>query len=135
MPHIKDNHNECEGQDSLKEVNARRIDQLIDLVEKHTRTERHLEEHSNITDLDEIKYVLELQRHREEQIKHLRNLIAYGKDDDFYKREVENIEKNLIYTEHYLDHNKHNMDEFTLQKTMEKQEHRREQLENLKHLQ
>ncbi|WP_198010623.1 hypothetical protein, partial [Thermobrachium celere] len=113
-------HNECDGQDSLKEVNARRIDQLIDLVEKHTRTERHLEEHSNITDLDEIKYVLELQRQREEQIKHLRNLIAYGKDDDFYKREVENIEKNLIYTEHYLDHNKHNMDEFTLQKTIGK---------------
>lgn len=135
MPHIREDHGRHEGQDSLSEVNARRIDQLIDLVEKHTRTERHLEEHSNITDLDEIKYVLELQRQREEEIKHLRNLIAFGRDEDFHKREVENIEKNLIYTEHYLDHNKHSMDEFTLQKTIEKQEHRREQLENLKHLQ
>ncbi|MCX7950849.1 MAG: hypothetical protein N2594_02725 [Clostridiales bacterium] len=134
MPHINRDHDRHEGQDSLHEINARRVDQLIDLVEKHTRTERHLEEHSNITDLDEIKYVLELQKEREHQIKHLRNLIAFGRDEDFYKREVENIEKNLTYTEHYLDHNKHNMDEFTLEKTIEKQEHRREQLENLKHL-
>lgn len=62
MPHINRDHDRHEGQDSLHEINARRVDQLIDLVEKHTRTERHLEEHSNITDLDEIKYVLELQK-------------------------------------------------------------------------
>lgn len=115
---------------AFQEENARRIDQLIELVELHTRTERHLEQHSNISALENLRHALKVQEEREEEIKNLRNIIAYGKHDK--ENEMENIMKNYIFTDRYLQHHGDHMDNETLDATVEKQEHRREQLSPFK---
>lgn len=112
-----------------KEEQENRVEQLIDLVEKHTRTERHLEQHSDISDPDNLEHAKKVQSEREEEINNLKNIIAYGEHEK--NSEVENLKRNIKYTEGYLAHNADHMDEETLEKTIEKQEHRKEQLDNL----
>lgn len=111
-----------------KKEQANRVDQLINLVEKHTRTERHLEQHSDISDPESLESAEEIQRKREEGIDNLKNIIAYGEHEN---DEIENLKRNIKYTEGYLDHNKDHMDDETLENTIEKQKHRKEQLDSL----
>lgn len=111
-----------------KKEQANRVDQLINLVEKHTRTERHLEQHSDISDPGNLENAEEVQRKREEEIDNLKDIIAYG---DHENDEVENLKRNIKYTEGYLDHNKEHMEGETLENTIEKQKHRKEQLDSL----
>mgnify|MGYP000907702226 CR=1 FL=1 len=111
-----------------KREQANRVDQLINLVEKHTRTERHLEQHSDISDPGNLENAEQVQRKREEEIDNLKNIIAYG---EHRNDEVDNLKRNLEYTEGYLNHNKDHMDRETLQNTIEKQKHREEQLDSL----
>lgn len=54
----------------------RQIDNLINLVENHTRTERHLEQYSNIGNKDNKKHAREIQDVREEQIENLKNKLC-----------------------------------------------------------
>ncbi|TDT46050.1 hypothetical protein [Fonticella tunisiensis] len=105
--------------------NARRVDQLIDLVEKHTRTKRHLEQHSDIASLDALQHAFKIQEERERQIEHLKDIIVSGKHA---ADEIASLERNYRYTNNYISHHEGHMDDFTLQKTREKQEHRLEQL-------
>jgi hypothetical protein len=128
MSHTKRAHdrNSCEGRKTHEEVQSRRINQLIDLVEKHTRTERHLEQYSGITELEKLKHALAIQESREQEIAHLKELIVHGNHGN--GKERENIERNFIYTNRYLDHYRGKMDESTLQHTIEKQQHRKDQL-------
>lgn len=131
MDNERERHNQqLESKKAFQEENARRIDQLIDLVELHTRTERHLEQHSDISTLDNLRHALKVQEEREEEIKNLRNIIAYGKHGN--ENEVENIMKNYIFTDRYLQHHADHMDGETLDCTVEKQEHRRDQLNPFK---
>lgn len=108
--------------------NERRIEALVDLVEKHTRTRRHLEQHSDITDLDQLQHTFKVQEEREKKIDHLKNIIVYGKHE---VDDIENLERNYRYTNNYLKHHETHMDDFTLEKTMEKQENRLEQMESI----
>jgi hypothetical protein len=112
--------------------NERRVDHLVNLVEKSTRTERHLEEHSDIPKSREnMQHVKELQNERKEQIENLKNIIAYGENQSA-KEQMKNTEKRLLYTEGYLNHNADHMDKETFKNTKEKQEHRKEQLDSYK---
>ena len=108
---------------------ANRVDQLIDLVEKHTRTERHLEQHSDISDPENLEHAERIQREREDEIDNLKNIIAYGEHKN--SSEIDNLERNIKYTGGYLSHNADNMEEKTLKRTQKKQEHRKEQLDRL----
>jgi hypothetical protein len=111
--------------------NERRIDHLRNIVEKQTRTERHLEEHSDISKSQEnITHVKELQKERENEIQNLKDIIAHG--DQNNNKQLENTEKRLQYTNGYLNHNADHMDKETLNNTKEKQEHRKEQMDWLK---
>lgn len=111
--------------------NERRIDHLVNLVERQTRTERHLEEHSDISSSPEnIEHAKELQSKRQEEIDHLKNKIAYG--DNYSNNYMENTEKRLLYTEGYLNHNADHMDEESFNNAKEKQEHRKEQLDSFR---
>jgi hypothetical protein len=110
--------------------NEHRIDQLIDLVEQHTRTRRHLEQHSDITELDELQHTFKVQEEREHRIDHLKDIIIYGKHE---VDDIANLQKNYVYTKNYLRHHEAHMDDFTLDKTREKQEHRKEQMEFMNH--
>jgi len=118
------------GMDQISDENKRRIEQLENLVEAHTRTERHLEQHSDIASEEQLERAKELQRIREEEIEKLENIIAYGENYD--NDELKNVQKNYEYTQGYINHNIDHMDEENLKKTLEKQEHRKEQIEFLK---
>ena len=80
--------------------NGRRVDNLINLVENKTRTERHLEQHSDIGDPDRLKHVYEVQEAREEQIKDIKTAIAYGDDaKNDTQDQLKSLEKNYTFAE------------------------------------
>jgi hypothetical protein len=111
----------------LKYVNERRIEELLKINNRYVRTQRHLEENSDISRLDQIKHSFEIQDERKARMENLKNIIAYGKHEDV--DEVRNLKRNLEFTNHYLEHHKAHIDESTLKNTQAKQEHRKEQLD------
>lgn len=111
--------------------NERRVEHLVNLVEKQTRTERHLEEHSDISSSPEnLEHAKRVNEERQDQIDNLKDILAHGENaSNNYK---ENTEKRLRYAEGYLNHNADHMDKETFKNTKVKQEHRKEQLDQLK---
>lgn len=118
------------NRDSEDFKKERRVDHLVNLVEKQTRTERHLEEHSDISSSREnIEHAREVNEERQCEIENLKNILAHGENyNNDYK---ENTEKRLLYTEGYLNHNAEHMDDKSFKNAKEKQEHRKEQLDQL----
>jgi hypothetical protein len=128
MSQNKDRQKEAEQRE-----NARRVDQLINLVENKTRTERHLEQHSDIGDPDRLDHAHEVQHDRENQIEDIKNAIVYGdntKNDT--QDQLQSLEKNYTFSQGYIDHNADHMDPKALQNLEKKQEHRKEQMDQLK---
>jgi hypothetical protein len=124
------NHkNESKAKDSIEEIklaNDRRIEALLKINNRFVRTQRHLEENSDIASLAQIKHSFEIQDEREARMENLKNIIAYGKHEQV--DEVGNLKRNLEFTDHYIQHHRDHMDENTLQNSKTKQEHRKEQL-------
>ncbi|MFU0825004.1 hypothetical protein [Clostridium sp.] len=114
--------------------NAHRVDQLINVVDNYTRTQRHLEQYSHIGDPDNRDRAREIQKEREKEIKTLKNIIAYGdsKQGDPVTNELHNLEKNYAYAEGYLEHNNDHMPKEDIENLKEKQENRREKMNELK---
>lgn len=111
--------------------NERRVEHLCNLVEKQTRTERHLEEYSDISHSKKnIEHVQELQKDREHEINNLKDILANG--EDAKNRQYENTQKRFLYTEGYLNHNADHMEEQAFRNAKEKQKHRMEQLDQMK---
>ena len=126
-----ENDNKWNNKDVQWLENERRIDHLRNIVEKQTRTERHLEEHGHIPrSRENLEHVKEIQRERENEIQNLKDIIAYG--DQNNEKHLENTEKRFIYTEGYLNHNADHMDREAFENAKRKQEHRKEQLDNYK---
>lgn len=120
---------EIDSKDELKMANERRIDELLNINNRYVRTQRHLEQHSDIGDPDRLEHAYRIQDERKNRMENLRNIIAYGEHEEI--DEVENIRRNIEFTDGYLENNASRMDGFTLDKAMEKQSHREEQLEFL----
>lgn len=118
-----------DSKDEFKLANERRIEELLDINNRYVRTQRHLEEHSDISDPDNLRHALKIQEERENRMENLKNIIAYGKHEEVDERE--NLKRNLEYTDGYLENNASRMDKETLDNTREKQAHRKEQLEFL----
>lgn len=106
------------------------LNELENVVEKYTRTERHLEQHSDIANAESIDQAKEKQKEREEQIKTLENKIVNGESSS-KKAEIENVEKNIKYGEGYLNHNSENMNQRDLENLKDKQENRKDTLNSL----
>lgn len=53
----------------------RKLDELINIVEGHTRTERHLEQYSDIGNPKNVDHARKIQNQREEQIEELKSSI------------------------------------------------------------
>ena len=117
--------------DGKGQEKERRVQHLVNLVEKKTRTERHLEEHSDISHSpSNIEHAKQVNEDREQEITNLKNILAHGENcNNDYK---ECTEKRLNYTEGYLNHNAEHMDKESLKNAKAKQEHRKEQLDQLK---
>ena len=110
--------------------NANRLNQLENIVENYTRTERHLEQHSDIASKEQLEHAQKIQGFREQEIKNIESNIIHGEAAN-NTNELDNINKNFSYTKNYLMENAKEMDDFTLEKTIEKQQNRNKQRENL----
>lgn len=118
-----------DSKEELKMANERRIEELMNINNRYVRTERHLEQHSDIADPESVRHSEEIQQERLQRMENLKNIIAYGEHEQ--EDQVENLKRNLEYTDGYLNHNADKMDKETLERTLEKQEHRKEQLDFL----
>lgn len=119
--------------DNLKSgaEDERRIEQIENLVEKQTRTQRHLEEHSDISHSPKnIQHAKDVQRERQCEIDHLKDKVAYG--DSIGNNQKDNTEKRLVFTEGYLNHNAEHMNQQDFQNAKAKQERRKDQLDTMK---
>lgn len=114
---------------NTEDQNGKRLEQLENLVEKHTRTERHLEQHSDIARPEAIAHSEEIQAEREAQIDNLRNIIATGKHENV--NDEANLHRNYNFTKSYLEENADHMDDQTIQLTKEKQKNREQQINDM----
>lgn len=112
-----------------KQERANRVNELIDLVETKIRTERHLEQHSDIASPEKVEQANQLQVEREKQIANLKSKIVYG--DGGPTDEVENLKKNITFADGYIDHNSDHANREDLENLKEKQENRRDTLNRL----
>ncbi len=109
----------------------RQLENLENLVENHTRTQRHLEQYSNIGNPENRDNARKVQKVREEEIKVLENKIK-GEDDIITPEEhLENVKERYFNTEGYIKNNKDNMNEEALRNLYEKQQRREEQIKYL----
>ena len=102
---------------------------MLNISNRYVRTERHLEQHSDISDPGNIENSKRVQDERIEQMNNLKNIIAYGEHEQ--EDQVANLQRNLEYTDGYINHNAEHMDIETMENTLRKQEHRKEQLDSL----
>ncbi len=109
----------------------RQLNQLMNLMEKQIRTQRHLEEYSELlSSKDNLEHAKQRNRERQSEISNLKNILIYGTNvNNNYKN---NTEKRLLYTEGYLNHNADHMDDQSFKNAKAKQENRKNQLDQFK---
>lgn len=107
----------------------RQLDNLVNIVENHTRTERHLEQYSHIGDPENKENARKKQDVREGEMDNLKNHIIQEKET--VEEQLENLKDNYVSSQGYIIKNKENMNEEMLEKLEKRQEHRKEQIENL----
>ena len=114
------------------EKKDRQLDNLINLVENHTRTRRHLEQYSHIGDPENKENARKIQEIREEQIEELKDRIKGVEDKQTREEQLENVIERYVNTAGYIHNNKDNMSDEQLNNMEKKQDNREIQIENLK---
>ena len=115
-----------------KEKKDRNLNNLINTVENHTRTERYLEQYSHIGDPEYKEKARDKQHIREKQINELKQQILDPKQDKPTKQEqIENLKENYQFGQGYIQSNKNHMNETDLRNLQRRQENRKVQLNNL----
>ena len=109
----------------------RQLDNLINLVENHTRTERHLEQYSHIGNPENKENARKIQEIREEQIDNLKDKIQGNEDKQSKEEQLENVIEKYLNTERSIRNNEDNMSEEQLNNMEKKQDNREIQIENL----
>ena len=109
----------------------RQLDNLTNLVENHTRTKRHLEQYSEIGDPQFKEMAREKQQKREENMYKLKKEILDEEENQTLEEQIENLHDNYEATQRYIDANHNTMAPQDLQNLQEKQQHRKEQMDNL----
>ena len=112
------------------EKKDRQLDNLIDLVENHTRTKRHLEQYSHIGNPENKENARKIQDIREEQIEDLKDKIK-GNDKQTREEQLENVIEKYINTAGYIRNNEDNMSQEQLNNMEKKQDNREIQIQNL----
>lgn len=123
---MNNSNEKCKNQ---KKINQ--LENLENLVENHTRTERHLEQYSHIGNRDNIENSRYKQEDREDQIEDLKNKIIGENQNESKEEQAQNIVKNYISTDKYIENNFDNISADALNNLNKKQHNRRIQLENL----
>lgn len=119
-----------DSKEDAKQANERRIEELLNINNRYVRTQRHLEQNADIVaSPEQLQHANEIQNGREERMENLKSLIVNDVQDR--TGNIESLEKRIEYTGGYLKHNSESMDQSSLENARIKQEHRKEQLENL----
>ena len=112
------------------EKKDRQLYNLINLVENHTRTERHLEQYSHIGNKKNKENARKIHDIREEQIEGLKDKIKYN-DKQTREEQLNNVIEKYINTAGYIRNNEDHMSEEQLNNMEKKQDNREIQIENL----
>lgn len=113
------------------EKKDKQLDNLINLVEKHTRTKRHLEQYSHIGNPDNKENARRIQDIREEQIDELRDKLKGVNDIQTRQEQLENVIDKYINTQGYIINNEDNLSDEQLNNMEKKQDNREIQIKNL----
>ena len=115
----------------MSDKKERKVDNLINLVENHTRTERHLEQYSNIGDPKFKDMAKEKQYIREEQIESLKDQLTNDSHKMSAKEHLGNLKENNEKSKNYLENNYENMSQEQAHNMIEKQYHQEQQMNQL----
>ena len=115
------------------EKKERQLENLENLVENHTRTERHLEQYSHIGDKDNKENAREKQDIREKQILELENKILGLDSNEIPEVQLENLKERYASVQGYIENNRDKISQEDLKQLEEKQANRREQIANLEY--
>lgn len=119
--------------DEKFEKKERQLENLENLVENHTRTQRHLEQYSHIGDKDNKENAREKQEVRERQILELENKILGLDLNHIPEVQLENLKERYTSIQGYIDNNKNKIPQDMLEQLEEKQKNRMEQIANLEY--
>ena len=111
----------------------RQLENLENLVENHTRTQRHLEQYSHIGDKDNKDNARDKQDTREKQILELENKILGLDSNEIPEVQLENLKERYESVQGYIENNRDKISEEDLKQLEEKQANRREQIANLEY--
>ena len=114
-----------------KEKKERQLDNLINTVEKHTRTERHLEQYSHIGDPYFKDEAREKQSVREKQIVDLKGHIMGEYDKITPEEHLGNLVDNYEGAEGYINNNRDNLSREQIENMEKRQANRRIQMQNI----
>jgi len=113
--------------DNQKKENQ--VDNLMNLVERHTRTERHLEQYSEIGSKGNKQRAREKQDIREDEMNNLKSKLV--NENETKAEQYENLAENYQRAQSYMEDNYENISPERLQNMQTRQTNRREQMENL----
>lgn len=119
-------------ENNSNEKKDRQLDNLINLVENHTRTKRHLEQYSHIGNPENKENARKIQDIREEQIDDLKEKIKGVENKQTREEQLENVIERYVNTAGYIHNNKENLSDEQLNNMEKKQDNREIQIENLK---
>lgn len=115
----------------MNENKERKVDNLINLVENHTRTERHLEQYSEIGDPKFRDMARDKQAVREDQIETLKNQLTDDNPRISPKEHLENTKESYERSKNYLENNFDNLSYEQINNMAERQENQRRQIDQL----
>ena len=110
------------------EKKDRQLDNLINVVENHTRTKRHLEQYSHIGNTENKENARKIQQIREEQIDELKDKIKGVNDRQTKEEQLENVIEKYVSAQGYIRNNENNMSEEQLNNMEKKQDNREIQI-------
>ena len=98
-------------------------------MQNHTRTERHLEKHSDITSCEKLSEAIVKQSERESNIELLEAKILNDGQRD--PNQLEGLEKNYAFAKGYIENNKDHMNQESLDNMNKRQQNRRDEMNEL----
>lgn len=108
----------------------RQLDNLENLVENYTRTERHLEQYSEVGEKEYKDIARKKQNIRENEIENLKNNII-NDGNQTISEQINNIRENYDSTHRYMEDNYEKIPKEMWDNMNKKQDNRVEQVENL----
>lgn len=113
-----------------KEKKEKQVENLVNLAQKHTRTERHLEQYSHIGNREGKERARDKQDVREKEMNKLKEKIVSNNNESKIEQ-VQNLANNYKDAQIYMEENYEKMSEEKLKNMENRQQHRKDQIESL----